>query len=70
LKKKLENKNIYLFFIKKKIKLLSTYVKQKIKDNAIYLTSKNYNINFIRKNKIFNKGRYSRNRQLYRSGVY
>jgi len=25
---------------------------------------------FIRKNKIFNKGRYSRNRQLYRTGVY
>ena len=25
---------------------------------------------FIRKNKMFNKGRYSRNRQLYRTGVY
>lgn len=25
---------------------------------------------FLRKNKIFNKGRYSRNRQLYRTGVY
>lgn len=28
------------------------------------------NINFLRKNKIFNKGRYSRNRQYYRTGVY
>jgi len=27
-------------------------------------------INFLRKNKIFNKGRYSRNRQYYRTGVY
>ena len=29
-----------------------------------------YSILYIRKNKIFNKGRYSRNRQLYRTGVY
>ena len=28
------------------------------------------NINFLRKNKIFNKGRYSRNRQTYKTGVY
>lgn len=31
---------------------------------------KKYRILFLRKNKIFNKGRYSRNRQLYRTGVY
>jgi hypothetical protein len=30
----------------------------------------NYNFFYLRKNKIFNKGRYSRNRQLYRTGVY
>lgn len=30
----------------------------------------NYVIFFLRKQKIFNKGRYSRNRQLYRTGVY
>lgn len=30
----------------------------------------NYLIFYIRKNRIFNKGRYSRNRQLYRTGVY
>lgn len=29
-----------------------------------------FNVLFIRKNKIFNKGRYSRNRQFYRTGVY
>lgn len=34
------------------------------------INSENYTIFFIRKNKIFNKGRYSRNRQLYRTGVY
>jgi len=28
------------------------------------------NFFYIRKNKIFNKGRYSRNRQIYRTGVY
>lgn len=28
------------------------------------------NILFLRKNKVFNKGRYSRNRQYYRTGVY
>jgi hypothetical protein len=33
----------------------------KIKQNTIL---------FLRKNKIFNKGRYSRNRQYYRTGVY
>lgn len=30
----------------------------------------NYIFFYIRKNRIFNKGRYSRNRQLYRTGVY
>jgi hypothetical protein len=29
-----------------------------------------YKVYYIRKNRIFNKGRYSRNRQLYRTGVY
>lgn len=31
---------------------------------------KNQKIYYIRKNRIFNKGRYSRNRQLYRTGVF
>ena len=33
-------------------------------------TLKKLNINFIRKSKVFNKGRYSRNRQYYRTGFY
>ena len=32
--------------------------------------NKDKTVLFLRKNKIFNKGRYSRNRQLYRTGVY
>lgn len=38
-----------------------------------YLTSWTTNaleVLFLRKNKVFNKGRYSRNRQFYRTGVY
>ena len=38
-----------------------------------YITSTNlnaYSILYLRKNKVFNKGRYSRNRQYYRTGVY
>jgi hypothetical protein len=34
------------------------------------LTIGSYNNLFLRKSKIFNKGRYSRNRQFYRTGVY
>jgi len=30
----------------------------------------NFNVYFLRKSKVFNKGRYSRNRQTYRTGVY
>lgn len=35
-----------------------------------FKTLDKYKIYYIRKNRIFNKGRYSRNRQLYRTGVY
>lgn len=38
-----------------------------------YINSTNlakYTILYLRKNKVFNKGRYSRNRQYYRTGVY
>ena len=35
-----------------------------------FLKRSNYNFFFLRKNKIFNKGRYSRNRQTYRTGFY
>lgn len=35
-----------------------------------YLNINTYNILYLRKAKVFNKGRYSRNRQYYRTGVY
>jgi hypothetical protein len=34
------------------------------------LSLDSYNMQFLRRSKIFNKGRYSRNRQFYRTGVY
>lgn len=33
-------------------------------------SAKNSVILYLRKNKVFNKGRYSRNRQTYRTGAY
>jgi len=33
-------------------------------------TKNNLTCLFLRKSKFFNKGRYSRNRQIYRTGVY
>lgn len=42
----------------------------KVENNLVYFSKKKININFIRKQRCFNKGRYSRNRQLYRTGVY
>ena len=41
---------------------VSKYIKLENLNNYVFL--------YIRKNRIFNKGRYSRNRQLYRTGVY
>ena len=41
---------------------VSKHIKLNNLDNYVFL--------YIRKNRIFNKGRYSRNRQLYRTGVY
>jgi len=53
-------------------------IKQVKEDNAIYLTKPSaYLLGlskvecfFLRKNRTFNKGRFSRNRQIYRTGVY
>jgi hypothetical protein len=38
--------------------------------NSSFSSAKNTTILFLRSTKHFNKGRYSRNRQLYRTGVY
>jgi len=51
-----------LFFIKFTPSSINKYIN--------IFESANFNFFFIRKNKIFNKSRYSRNRQLYRTGVY
>lgn len=55
--------------------LLKNYYTIKFSESSItkYINSnnlKNYSFFYLRKNRIFNKGRYSRNRQLYRTGVY
>ena len=79
LKKKNTPYNFSIIFKKKK-KFFSkkiTYFKSAVffpVSNLIklftFLNKKIYTIFFIRKQKFFNKGRYSRNRQLYRTGVY
>lgn len=54
-------------------KVFSFKIKFSVSDFFKYLNNKsieNINILFLRKNKVFNKGRYSRNRQYYRTGVY
>jgi hypothetical protein len=38
--------------------------------NHYLLGLKKFECYFVRKNKTFNKGRFSRNRQIYRTGVY
>lgn len=49
----------------------SNYLISHRPSSFVKFVSGNYiNMLFLRKNKIFNKGRYSRNRQLYRTGVY
>jgi hypothetical protein len=48
----------------KNIKYNSTSIVKNINENT------DYTVYFLRKNKSFNKGRYSRNRQNYRTGVY
>lgn len=57
--KKIDIKNFKIFF--QTSSLINLYNKN---------VFKKININFLRKNKFFNKGRYSRNRQYYRTGVY
>lgn len=53
-------------------KLDNTYkVNFNVNDVSKYINFNNlFVVNFLRKNKVFNKGRYSRNRQYYRTGVY
>jgi len=60
-------------FFSLKLKNLNYYIKYSVSDFFKYLNNyslQTLNILFLRKNKVFNKGRYSRNRQYYRTGVY
>ena len=50
--------------INNQIRYNSTSIVKYINDDT------NYTLYFLRKNRLFNKGRYSRNRQNYRTGVY
>jgi hypothetical protein len=75
-------KNIFLFRLKNFFfKKFSNNLKDsklnliKFSDSSMnkYISYKNlnkFNFFFLRKNRIFNKSRYSRNRQLYRTGFY
>lgn len=72
----------FKFFKKSKISLNSSWLKKinlfypiRFSETSVSKHIKLDNLNnyiflYIRKNRIFNKGRYSRNRQLYRTGVY
>lgn len=66
--------SIFSYCLKKLSFFPSIYkIKFSVSDFFKNLNSKtlsNMNILFLRKTKVFNKGRYSRNRQYYRTGVY
>lgn len=71
----LDSTSFFLFFdfFNFKPDSFSYKIKFKVSDLLSKLSLKRIsqiNINFLRKNKVFNKGRYSRNRQNYRTGVY
>lgn len=82
--KRFNIKNIFYFFNFNKFKnfkikiaknLNLEFYKIRFKETSLTkflnLTSfNNLSIMYLRKNRVFNKSRYSRNRQLYRTGVY
>ena len=74
---RLSNLHSFKFNLANKFKTKEFLNKSPIKfsDSSVnkYISLKslnNFNFFFLRKNRIFNKSRYSRNRQLYRTGVY
>jgi hypothetical protein len=64
--KKAKNIIKYTTINRKLIKFSNSSVNKYLTYNNL----KNFNFFFLRKNKIFNKSRYSRNRQIYRTGFY
>lgn len=71
--KKIQKKKLKDVFFKEKISKIKGIVIYPV-NNFVKFFSKNFKkittILFVRKQKFFNKGRYSRNRQLYRTGVF
>lgn len=60
-------------FFSQKVKVSGdtiVYANTSITKNITLNNLQNFVVLFLRKGKIFNKGRYSRNRQFYRTGVY
>ena len=62
------NKNT--FFKNKKILLKPKYFSLTLNKFLNHKKIKSYSFQYLRKNKVYNKGRYSRTRQNYRTGVY
>lgn len=62
------NKKLVTF--NKKLLLVPKYSSSSISKIISLENSKNFEFQFLRKNKVYNKGRYSRCRQNYRTGVY
>lgn len=74
---KISNLHSFKFKLSSKFKIKEFLQKSPIRflDSSVnkHISLKNlnnFNFFFLRKNRIFNKSRYSRNRQLYRTGVY
>jgi hypothetical protein len=65
-------KNALVKIESKVLEVGKIHLKYQIKSFLKYMRLNNFNYfnYFIRTSKIFNKGRYSRNRQTYRTGVY
>lgn|ERR1739848_282207 len=66
--------SIYLkknfFYLNKKSNIFINFSNTIINKYLNLFIINSYIVMFLRKSKIFNKGRYSRNRQFYRTGVY
>lgn len=67
---KLESKNQSLKHSSKESSYQIVFQSSLVEKNIIENNKKFNDFFFLRKSKIFNKGRYSRNRQIYRTGVY
>lgn len=67
---KTENFSKNLVLLSNKLLSIPKYSSSSITKIITVEGSKNFEFQFLRKNKVYNKGRYSRCRQNYRTGVY